>query len=132
MVNAITIAYKVLTEYMTNNSNYAVASNAWVQAASEIYCECSNQAIQTGSDWVAVGIHPPPATGIYNLCGNLSGNNINFGGTINVNSCNTTIDTSAQPVLLSASNRIVIGNQFRAFTGSKFSATINDCRFAIY
>ena len=130
--NAFTIAYKVLTEYMTNNSNYGVSRNAWVQAASEIYGECSNQVIQTGRAWDAVGIHPPPAAGIYNLCGNLSGNNINFGGTINVNSCNTTIDASAQPVHLSASNKIVIGNQFRAFTGSKFTATINDRRFAVF
>lgn len=132
MDNAITIAYKVLTEYMTNNSNYGVSRNAWVQAASEIYGECSNQAIQTGRAWDAVGIHPPPSAGIYNLCGNLSGNNINFGGTINVNSCNTTIDANAQPVYLSASNKIVIGNQFRAFTGSQFTATINDCQFAVY
>jgi Thermolysin metallopeptidase, alpha-helical domain len=59
MYKSIRIAYHVLTNFMHTNSTYYEARNAWVQAATEIYGECSYEAIQTGKAWDAAGIGPP-------------------------------------------------------------------------
>lgn len=135
--SGIRIAYRVLTEYMTSNSTYPVARNAWVRAAVEIFGACSIEAIQTGKAWAAVGIQPPvinlPSDQICNNYGATSlierrNAQMNVAGVCNVN-----ILATNNFVGFEARNIIRFQNGFRSIAGSNFRASINDdCRFAQY
>lgn len=50
------IAYRNLSVYLTPNSNYLDASIYAIQAANDLYGNCSNESIQTTNAWYAVGV----------------------------------------------------------------------------
>ncbi|MFH1320906.1 MAG: PKD domain-containing protein, partial [Bacteroidota bacterium] len=50
------IAYRNLSVYLTPSSNYADARFYSIQAAKDLYGDCSNEVIQTTNAWYAVGI----------------------------------------------------------------------------
>ncbi len=53
---AAQIAYRALTLYYTPNTNYANARLLTIQAAKDLFGNCSNQVIQTTNAWHAVGV----------------------------------------------------------------------------
>lgn len=53
---AARIAYRTLSVYLTENSQYADARMASIQAATDLFGHCSNEMIQTVNAWYAVGI----------------------------------------------------------------------------
>ncbi|HNW89792.1 MAG TPA: M4 family metallopeptidase [Bacteroidales bacterium] len=53
---AAQIAYRALSVYMTSSSGYADARLATIQAAIDIYGNCSNEMVQTVNAWYAVGL----------------------------------------------------------------------------
>ncbi|MFT3680559.1 MAG: M4 family metallopeptidase [Ferruginibacter sp.] len=134
---AITIAYKVLCDYLTSTSDYKDARNAWVYAAVNLYGECSFEAIQTGKAWDAVGLRAPaPSTSTTNICGLWGGVPTSFTnpGIQNISSnCFFVVGGTGNQVSVKAGTSIHIYPGFKAESGSKFRAYIDgDCRFAIY
>ena len=134
--NAIRIAYRVLCDYLWSTSNYNDSRNAWVHAAADIFGECSNEAIQTGKAWDAVGIHPP--TGVYAtipVCGDYGAGaaSVTHINPLNVaNNCIVNITTSGNPVNFESASLVHIYPGFKALEGSSFKAAINDCTYAAY
>jgi Zn-dependent metalloprotease len=55
-VDAEKIAYRALTVYFVPNTNYAAARVAAIQAAKDLFGNCSNQVQQTARAWYAVGV----------------------------------------------------------------------------
>jgi bacillolysin len=58
MLNAAKIAYRALTVYYTPSTNYANARALTIQAAKDLFGNCSNEVIQTTNAWYAVGVGP--------------------------------------------------------------------------
>jgi len=56
LTKAANIAYRNLTVYMTNTSTYVDARAGAIQAAADLYGECSNEQLQTNNAWMAVGL----------------------------------------------------------------------------
>jgi bacillolysin len=134
---AARIAYRVMTVYLSANSNYFDSRNAWVHAAEDLYGPCSFEAIQTGKAWYAVGIGPPVAISS-NMCGNYGVLLTTYArpGQINVaQNCTVNIIATGIAVRVTSGTRIVIGPTpgFSVLNGSRFIANINeDCLFAAY
>lgn len=53
---AAQIAYRALSVYLTSTSQYFDARLATIQAASDLYGDCSNEMVQTANAWYAVGV----------------------------------------------------------------------------
>lgn len=56
MLNAAKIAYRALTVYYTPSTNFANARLLTIQAAKDLFGNCSNEVIQTTNAWYAVGV----------------------------------------------------------------------------
>jgi PKD repeat protein len=54
--NAGLIAYRALAFYFTPNTDFASARIGCIQAAKDIFGDCSNEMIQTANAWHAVGV----------------------------------------------------------------------------
>jgi bacillolysin len=133
---AARIAYRVMSVYLSSNSNYFDSRNAWVHAAEDLYGVCSYEAIQTGKAWYAVGIGPPFGANNLLTC-NIYGANAAFtyakaGPVFTTLNCNTTISTSGNPVVFKSGNKVVLRPGFSSLNGSKFHSFIDDCGFATY
>jgi bacillolysin len=136
---AARIAYRVMTVYLSANSNYFDSRNAWVHAAEDLYGVCSFESIQTGKSWYAVGIGPPAG---FNgtLCGTYGNTPFTYikSGQVNVTqNCSVNILPTGNTVQVTSGTKIVIspatGFGFTASSGSRFVANINsDCLFATY
>jgi bacillolysin len=130
------IAYRVISVYLSPNSNYFDSRNAWVHAAEDLFGVCSFEAIQTGKAWYAVGINPP--TSVTPVCGEYGAAvyTQTKPGKIDIaNDCIVNILPTGNLVQMLSGTEIVIkGNQkFKAAEGSKFRASIIDeCSFATY
>jgi bacillolysin len=55
-VDAEKIAFRALTVYFVSGTTYNTARNYAIQAAKDLFGNCSNQAIQTQNAWYAVGV----------------------------------------------------------------------------
>jgi Zn-dependent metalloprotease len=56
MQTAARIAFRALTVYFTSSTDFAAARIACIQAAKDLYGDCSNELIQTANAWYAVGV----------------------------------------------------------------------------
>jgi Zn-dependent metalloprotease len=54
--SASRIAFRALTVYYTSTTNFATARNLSIQAAKDLFGDCSNEMIQTMNAWHAVGV----------------------------------------------------------------------------
>lgn len=122
------IAYQALTAYLSSDADHADARNAWVLAARTIFGPCSNQAIQTGKAWDAVGLPPPDRS--FNYVGNYTG--ISFfaaNGTANLATPSAMIiQPGAQVTVAARQVRMMPG--FKALSNSYFRAYYGDCFYA--
>ncbi len=66
--NSSRIGYRALTNYLQANSNYADAREAWLNAARDLFGECSEQRRQVANAWSAVGIGNPITCTPPNAC----------------------------------------------------------------
>ena len=55
---AARIAFRALTVYYTPSTNFATARNLSIQAAKDLYGNCSNEVVQVTNAWYAVGVGP--------------------------------------------------------------------------
>ena len=133
IVVARDIAYRVLTAYLTSSSTFVDARNAWVQAAVDLYGECSFNAIQTGKAWDAVGLSPPTIYQATIYCGSYGGSLFSVTNP-NIYSLapNCSMTISPASLVQFGANKVILNPGFRAQNGSNFRAYVSDCRFAAY
>lgn len=55
--SAAAIAYRNLTQYLTNTSDYTDAKQGAIQAAIDLFGNCSNEVLQCARAWNAVGVY---------------------------------------------------------------------------
>ena len=56
--SASRIAFRALTVYYVPSTNFASARNLSIQAAKDLFGNCSNEVVQTTNAWYAVGVGP--------------------------------------------------------------------------
>lgn len=137
---AAAISYRNLTVYLTPTSNYADARQGAIEAARDLYGDCSNEVLQTVEAWNAVGVYMPSVSTNLNVCGNyyddtypnilVAFNNIEAGD-VCISPAYTTIHPDAN-VVFKAGNSIRLGNGFNAKAGSYFHAYIYSCSGGSY
>ncbi|MEO8149937.1 MAG: M4 family metallopeptidase [Bacteroidia bacterium] len=134
--DAIEIAWSGLM-YVNSSANYVDARDAWIEAAIDLFGSCSNQAIQVGNAWHAVGVGSQSPYYIKSLTGTLTAATSNktyeaidqvltFGPT-NVNSVSGT-----KEVRFYAGNEITLNLGFTAPSGCAFKAKINPCSITLH
>ncbi len=135
MEDAIHIAYYARTVILGPTSDYADAREAWVQAATVLFGLCSNQAIQTGKAWFAVGMHPPSVSDEI-ICNVVLGNStytLKTPGRIKTgDGCFVIINDGGSLATFSAGINVVLKPGFHAVYGSRFRAIDTECEFARY
>lgn len=124
------IAYRALTEYLTSSSQYIDARKASLEAAWDIYGQCSQEIISVGDAWHAVGVESQSPAYIQNACGSYpaSGDwvqaiSTTYGG----NGCVTTITPSSTTVYFTARDKVILLPGFTAQSGSNFVAYLEPC-----
>lgn len=124
------IAYRALTEYLTSTSQYIDARKASLQAAWDLYGQCSQEIISVGDAWHAVGVESQSPANIINACGNYPANgtwiqaiSVVYGG----NGCTTTITPSTSTVYFAARDQVILRPGFTAQNGSNFVAYLEPC-----
>ena len=124
------ILYRALTVYMNTTTSFIDARKATLQAAFDLYGQCSPEIIAVGDAWHAVGVESQSAQFIKNICGSYPASGT-FLQSISVltaaNGCATTITPSASTVYFAARDRIVLYPGFIAGSGSKFVAYLEPC-----
>jgi len=132
---AAAIAYRCLTIYMTPNSNFADARQGTIEAAKDLFGNCSNEVIQTAAAWDAVNVHRPSVVAVnVDVCGNFDGNtnpNVYIASqTLRAgNVCPsgfTTVDFLGT-LVMKAGNSVELHPGFWAQSGSYFHANIMTC-----
>ena len=127
---AVNIAYRALTVYLTQSSQYADARTASIKAAKDIYGTCSNEAWQTAEAWYAVGVGTAPPPLNLNICGTVAAGNYAASSAITSCSGGTATVSSAAATNLTA-NDITFLPGFTAVSGCNFQAYITPCTTAI-
>ena len=90
--SAAQIAFRALTVYFTPTTNYIAARGYAIQAAKDIFGNCSNEVKQTTNAWYAVGVGPAYTTSVTsNFVANTT-TYCNLPSTVNFN--NTTLNAN--------------------------------------
>ena len=124
------ISYRALTFYLTSSSQYIDARKASLQAAWDLYGQCSNEIIQVGNAWHAVGVESQSAQFSKNFCGNYPASGTfmqSISLTTAANGCATTITPSATAVYFTARDNVILYPGFIAQSGSNFTAYLEPC-----
>lgn len=125
--NAAKIVFRAETVYMTANTNYADARKFTIQAAQDLFGNCSPQVISTIDAWYAVGVGNS-----YQTIGNLFvSNDISQPATLdfyasNLLEANNTVGANTN-VRYQSSGAVVLLPGFTAEAGSNFVAEIVPC-----
>jgi Zn-dependent metalloprotease len=136
------IAYRSLANYLTSTSEYVDAREGSIRAAKDLYGSCSNEVVQVGNAWDAVGV----GTGLseYNLqvCGIIpfplppfqTGyqgiNTLVSGGS----GCGTMVQTGSLDITFASPNRVTLspGFSIQLSSGGSFSAFLDPCAISAY
>jgi len=133
MTKMINIGYLAHVALLTSTATYADARDAWVQSAVLLYGECSNEAIQTGKAWYAVGLPPPNIPAEY-LCDDNFGSvpiTVSNSSSLETQSnCYVNILNTGNQVLFKAGTFVKMRPGFHATYGSLFRALLTDCEYA--
>ena len=124
------IAYRALTEYLTSTSQYIDARKASLQAAYDLYGQCSPEIIAVGDAWHAVGVESQSPAYTINACGSYpaSGTFIQAISEVNGgNGCSTTITASSTTVYFTGRDKVILSPGFTAVNGSNFVAYLEPC-----
>ena len=125
------IAYRALSVYLTSSSKYIDARKASLQAAWDIYGQCSPEIIAVGDAWHAVGVESQSPAYSFNVCGTYPAS-----GTVeqaislltaSSTGCTTEITASSSTVYFTARDRVILYPGFKADAGSNFVAYLEPC-----
>lgn len=130
------IAYRGLDLYLTSSDQYVDAREASIRAANDLYGSCSNQAIQTGKAWYAVGV----GTGFHSntVCGSIA--TVLFPATYTgieqlnaAGSCTNTVTPLVGSVTFRSAEIVRLRPGFTAVgSSSPFVAQITDCSYTVW
>ncbi|MFN8154926.1 MAG: M4 family metallopeptidase [Bacteroidia bacterium] len=133
------IAYRNLTYYLGSGSQYVDAREGAIRSAVDIYGSCSNQAIQTGAAWFAVGVgNSLPQFNYTITCGSTvvggTSSGINTLVTATGTGCSTGATPSFSNVVFRATDYIDLRTGFTgsAYNTNYFSAVIDPCSYTTY
>ncbi len=111
------IAYRALTAYMTSGTNFANARTYTIQAAIDLYGDCSPEVINTTNAWHAVGV------------GNLftgtttTISNVTYVSNTTIQACNLVLNNvkvqNNAKLTLDAANETIINRDFEVVSGSQ-------------
>jgi Zn-dependent metalloprotease len=139
IAKARAIAYKTLTGgYLTSTSDYYDARNAWVNAAVDLYGNCSIEAITVGKAWEMVGLESYYYYYLSNHCGSYGSavNDISSNHPINLSysGCggNATILGTGNSVTFNGASHVDIYPGFNTNSGAFFNAKTNECFYSNY
>ncbi|HSY61653.1 MAG TPA: M4 family metallopeptidase, partial [Cytophaga sp.] len=124
------IAYRALTEYLTSSSQYIDARKASLEAALDLYGQCSQEIISVGDAWHAVGVESQSAVYAITACGSYpqGGTFIQAISTLTAGgSCNTEITASSTTVYFTGRDKVLLEPGFHADAGSNFVAYLEPC-----
>ncbi len=124
---AAQIAYRNLSTYLIQFSDYALSREGSIQAAKDLYGECSNEVIQTAEAWYAVGVgsnqsyynrtYPGPYGGTYEAA--------------NILTIQDGIVNAPQTPIFQAGKKVSVKPPFNANAGSYSIFKINPCCLSI-
>lgn len=126
---AAAIAYRALDVYFTSSSNYANARTHWVQAAKDLYGNCSNQVYQTAKAWYAVGVGSSPPVYNTTVCGNLTGTT--YSGVVSLGTCGSGATAPSGVTANMTASEVVLSPGFTASNGCNFRAYVTACSSVI-
>ncbi len=124
------IAYRALTTYLTSSSKYIDARKATLQAAWDLYGQCSPEIIAVGDAWHAVGVKSQSAQFTKNACGTYpaAGTFVQAISQLTAaNGCSTEITPSSTTTYFTARDRVILYPGFKGDVGSKFVAYLEPC-----
>ncbi|MEI8202332.1 MAG: M4 family metallopeptidase [Bacteroidota bacterium] len=124
---AAQIAYRNLTAYLISVSDYAATRDGSIQAAKDLYGECSNEVIQTAQAWYAVGVGSNQPYYNRTYAGP-------YGGTYqaaNVLTIQDGVVNAPQTPIFQAGKKVSVKPPFNANAGSYSIFRINPCCLTI-
>lgn len=134
--DAIEIAWTAFM-YMNSSDNYLNARDAWIEAAIDVFGNCSNQAIQVANAWNAVGVGDQSPYYRKHVSGTLTAinsnkvyeaiNDIYSLGNVDINSI-----SGLKEVRMYANYYVTLYPGFTATTGTAFKAAINPCSATLH
>lgn len=123
--------------YLWGTAEYIDSRDAWLEAASDLFGSCSNQAIQVGNAWHAVGVGAlSPDYNELVLGTVMAGptnvtrqaiNKVFTAGTVDISSV-----SGMGEVRFYAGNEVVLTPGFTAPSGSAFAGRINPCSITLH
>lgn len=131
---AAAIAYRNLTVYLTNGSQFLDAREGALNAAADLFGNCSDEQIQVGRAWYAVHVGNDHPDFNNQICGVISSgdywgiNSVLGGGT-----CNNDVIPTAGNINYAASREVTLlpGCTVTASAGNSFSAYVEPCAITI-
>lgn len=130
------ITYRNLAVYLTSGDQYIDSREGSIRAANDLYGSCSNQSVQTGAAWYAVGV----GTGFHSntVCGSISSifGSLTYTGIEQLNaagSCTTTVTPLLGTITFRSREIVRLRNGFTAVgTTVPFVARIDNCSYTVY
>lgn len=133
------IAYRNLTFYLGSGSQYIDAREGAIRSAVDLYGSCSNQAIQTGAAWYAVGVGNSLPQFNYSItCGSTvvggTSSGINSVVTATGTGCSTGATPSFSNIVFRSTNYIDLRTGFTgsSYNSNYFAAVIDPCSYTTY
>ncbi len=129
------IAYRALTEYLTSSSQYIDARKASLEAAWDLYGQCSPEIIAVGDAWHAVGVESQSPAYSQTACGSYpsTGTFVQAISTLTAgNGCSSTVTSSSTAVTFTARDKVLLEPGFTAVNGSNFVAYLEPCSSTRY
>ncbi len=135
IAKAEAIAYRNLSVYLNSTSGFAASRTGSLQAAEDLYGVCSNEAIQVGKAWYAVGVGMGETYYDQLVTGNLGWAlfALTYQGvnTLTAGTLNTTV-LSGITVTLRAGNKVSVKSPFDAASGSITNIKTDPCSFTAH
>ena len=118
------LVYRAESVYMTANTNFANARTHTINAAIDLYGDCSPEVISVTNAWYAVGVGNLHASVDVNITNKIVTTNttINNCGSINVQ--DVTVQNNAK-LTLNSPNRVVLNGEFKVILGSQLEIRTN-------
>jgi hypothetical protein len=112
------IAYRALANYLHSSAAYSDARNTSIQAAIDLYGNCSPEVISTTNAWYAVGVGYEFTSTVY-----FTNQTVTTNTTV-TSDCNIYVQdvtvTNGATLTLEAAGEVTIGSNFEVQTGSQF------------
>lgn len=129
------IAYRNMEVYLTTSSGFVDAREGSLRAAQDLFGWCSNEMLQVGKAWYAVGVSTySPDWDYLTPCGNVPAGAVYRGidKLRTSTTCTTTLPSGSNAIFSSGFGGITLSPGFTAASGCAFTAAIDYCNEGAY